>query len=187
MHQPPPTMQRPTRSYSLPTVALVLSIGGLCICISSAVGVILGIISLVRIGREPQLPGRGKAIAAIIIGAVLVPFQLGVLAAIAIPNFIRFQARSKQSECKMALREIYRDQVAYRVDHGRYATRFSELGFQVTPGNRYAYLLSEGEVIPVWGYVIPEGNGSPTSLEEAIKTSRWALIVKLRWGRAEGR
>ena len=149
MHQPPPKMQRPTRSYSLPTVALVLSIGGLCICISSAVGVILGIISLVRIGREPQLPGRGKAIAAIIIGAVLVPFQLGVLAAIAIPNFIRFQARSKQSECKMALREIYRDQVAYRVDHGRYATRFSELGFQVTPGNRYAYLLSEGEVIPV--------------------------------------
>jgi hypothetical protein len=64
---------------------------------------------------------------------------------------------------------------------GKHGTRFCT---QELDGPRE---IAEGEVIPVWGYVIPEGNGSPTSLEEAIKTSRWALIVKLRWGRAEGR
>jgi len=59
------------------------------------------------------------------------------------------QARSKQSECKTTLRALYRDQVNYRVAHGRYAGRFSDLDFQVGPRNRYAYLLSDSEVIPV--------------------------------------
>ena len=140
-------MERPT--YSLPTIALALSIAGACTCISSLVGTVLGIIALARIGREPQLPGRGRAIAAIVIGVGIIPFQLGFLAAIAIPNFVRLQARSKQSECKMVLREIWRDQQTYRAANGRYATRFGDLGLEVHPGNRYAYLLSESEVVPV--------------------------------------
>jgi len=145
--QPPAMVQRPT--YSLPSIALALSIGGLCLCITSLVGIVLGIVSLVRIGREPQLPGRGKAIAAIVIGVGIIPFQLGVLAAIAIPNFVRYQARAKQSECKTTLRALYRDQVNYRAAHGRYASRFTDLEFRVIPGNRYAYLLSASEVVPV--------------------------------------
>ena len=145
--QPLARVERPT--YSLPTIALALSIGGLCICLSSVAGIILGIVSLVRIGKEPQLPGRGQAIAAIVVGVGIIPFQLGVLAAIAIPNFIRFQARSKQVECKVALRTLWRDQQAYRAAHGAYASHFADLRFRVPAGNRYAYLLSESDVVPV--------------------------------------
>ena len=140
-------MERPT--YSLPTIALALSIAGLCLCISSLVGIVLAIIALARIGREPQLPGRGRAIAAIVIGVGIIPLQLGFLTAIAIPNFIRMQARSKQGECKLTLRELWRDQQTYRAANGQYATRFADLHFQVRPGNRYAYLLSESELVPV--------------------------------------
>jgi len=140
-------VERP--AYSLPIVALVLSICGLCTCLSSLAGIILGIVSLFRIKKEPQLPGRGMAIAAIVVGVGIIPIQLGVLAAIAIPSFIRYQARSKQVECKVALRRLWKDQEAYRAANGAYAAHFSDLHFRVPAGNGYAYLLSETDVVPV--------------------------------------
>src|ERR1043165_1121016 len=93
-------------SYSLPIVALVLSIVGLCLCPTAIVGFILGLIAFLRINREPHLPGKGLAIAAMVIPFGLVPI-IGIQAAIAIPNFIKFQARSKQSECKSNLKGLY--------------------------------------------------------------------------------
>jgi len=145
--QPGAVQQRP--SYALPTVALVLSILGLCFCPGSIVAVVLAIVALVRIGKEPQLPGKGLAIAALVIAVGLLPVQAGVLAAIAIPNFIRLQARSKQSECKVNLRNLAAAQVRHRAEHGEYASDFATLGFTVPAGNRYAYLLSENEVLPI--------------------------------------
>ena len=142
------TEQAPKEPYALPGVALALSIGGLCICLSSMLGAILGIVALRRIGREPQLRGRGLAIAAIVVAIAIVPFQLGMVAAIAIPNFIRYQARAKQAECRTKLREIWRAQQTYRAAHGRAATSFDELEVRIPPGNRYAYFLASGELRP---------------------------------------
>jgi len=144
-----PGGQAPKTPYSLPGIALGLSIGGLCICLSSLLGGIFGIVALRRIGREPQLRGRGLAIAAIVVAVGLVPFQLGMLAAIAIPNFIRYQARAKQSECKTNLRAIFRAQQTYQAEHGRAAKQFSELDVSIPPANRYAYLLASGALHPV--------------------------------------
>jgi len=140
------TPQRaPQKPYSLPTIALVLSILGLCTCIGSVVGPILGIIALLRINREPGLAGRGLAIAAIVTPLILLPVQLGL----AVPNFIRFQARSKQSECKANLKALYNAQRQHRSTKGQFATSLEDLGFTVPRGNRYAYLLSETEFIRV--------------------------------------
>ncbi|HEY1907806.1 MAG TPA: DUF4190 domain-containing protein, partial [Myxococcaceae bacterium] len=141
----PSAQQPPQKPYSLPTVALVFSILGLCTCIGSLVGPILAVIALVRINREPGLAGRGLAIAAIVTPLILLPVQLGI----AIPNFIRFQARSKQSECKTNLKALWTAQREHRNAKGQYATSLEELGFTVPRGNRYAYLLSETEFIPV--------------------------------------
>jgi len=154
--RPGETVQRP--AYALPTIALALSIGGLCICLSSVVGAILGIVALLRIRREPRLPGRGRAIAAIVVAVGLLPFQVGMLAAIAIPNFIRYQAVAKQNECKVNLRALSNAQEGYRAAHGRYAGTFAELEFAVPAGNRYAYLLSESAVLPIDArYRLPAG------------------------------
>jgi type II secretory pathway pseudopilin PulG len=135
----------PPKPYSLPTVALILSLLGFCTCIGSIIGPILGIIALLRINREPGLAGRGLAIAAIVVPLILLPIQ----AALAIPSFIRFQARSKQSECKVNLKALAAAQRGFRATKGQYATTFEDLGFTVPRGNRYAYLLSETEFIPV--------------------------------------
>ncbi|HET6983548.1 MAG TPA: DUF4190 domain-containing protein [Myxococcaceae bacterium] len=140
-----PTQRPPQKPYSLPTIALVFSLLGFCTCIGSIVGIILGIIALVRINREPGLAGRGLAIAAIVTPLILFPVQLGL----AIPNFIRFQARSKQSECKANLKALAAAQRQHRNASGQYATTLEELGFTVPRGNRYAYLLSGTEFIPV--------------------------------------
>ncbi|RYZ36388.1 MAG: prepilin-type N-terminal cleavage/methylation domain-containing protein [Myxococcaceae bacterium] len=48
-----------------------------------------------------------------LIELMIVVAIIGILAAIAIPNFIRFQAKSKQSEAKTNLKAIFTAQKAY--------------------------------------------------------------------------
>ena len=66
---------------------------------------------------------------------------IGILAAIAIPNFIRFQARSKQSEVKTSLKAIFTGQKSLFAEKDRYSTAIGEVGFSPERGNRYAYSM----------------------------------------------
>lgn len=63
---------------------------------------------------------------------------IGILAAIAIPNFIRFQARSKQSEAKTNLKAYFTAQKAFYGEKDRYSAS-SEIGFAPEANNRYDY------------------------------------------------
>ena len=72
----------------------------------------------------------------------------GILAGIAIPNFLKFQARSKQTECKVNLKALYAAQQAYFDEKKAYAPELADVGFSPEPGNRYAYLTSlEGRFV----------------------------------------
>ena len=106
------------------------------------VGLILGIVALVRINdRSRELKGKGLAIAAIVVPPASIPV-IGILAAIAIPNFIMFQARAKQTEAKVNLQAIYSDLTAYEAENGgRVPDNFQALGMQLSPNRRYAYFL----------------------------------------------
>ena len=46
---------------------------------------------------------------------------IGILAAIAIPNFIKFQARSKQAECKTVLKAAYTAERAYFTEKNQFS------------------------------------------------------------------
>src|SRR4051794_2253740 len=73
----------------------------------------------------------------------------GILAAIAIPNFIRFQLRSKQGECKANLKAIFTGEKSIFEDSKKYSDSFKEIGFDpMTPNQRYSYFLTETEVLP---------------------------------------
>ena len=76
-----------------------------------------------------------------LIELMIVVAIIGILAAIAIPNFIKFQARSKQSEVKANLKAIYTAQKAYLQEKDRYSGIISEIGFSPERGNRYAYYV----------------------------------------------
>ncbi len=64
---------------------------------------------------------------------------IGILAALAIPNFIKYQARSKQAEAKQSLRSFFMAQRHYFSEGDSYTADLGALGFAPERGNRYAY------------------------------------------------
>lgn len=69
--------------------------------------------------------------------------SLGVIAAIAVPNFLRFQCRAKQSEVRSNLKAIYSAQKSYAAEKGRYGQSFEQLGFQPFGETRYTYCMGQ--------------------------------------------
>ncbi len=64
---------------------------------------------------------------------------LGILAAIAIPNFMRFQAKSKQSEAKTNLGAIGTTAEAWRTENDTYIATVAQLGWAPQGATRYGY------------------------------------------------
>ena len=79
-----------------------------------------------------------------LIELMIVVAIIGILAAIAIPNFMRFQAKSKQSEAKMSLGAIGTTAEAYRAEKDTYNTSFIGLGWSPQGNTRYTYYYSLG-------------------------------------------
>jgi len=55
---------------------------------------------------------------------------IGILSAIAVPNFKKYQAKSKQSEAKINLSALYNVEVGANADYDTYATCIFDLGFE---------------------------------------------------------
>ena len=75
-----------------------------------------------------------------LIELMIVVAIIGILAAIAIPNFIKFQARSKQSEAKANLKGMFTTQKSWFQEHDEYANSVHRIGYSPERGNRYAIL-----------------------------------------------
>jgi type IV pilus assembly protein PilA len=74
-----------------------------------------------------------------LIELMIVVAIIGILAAIAIPNFLRFQAKSKQSEAKTNLGGIFTGQTSYLGEHDRYGS-FAEIAWApIGSSQRYTY------------------------------------------------
>ena len=77
-----------------------------------------------------------------LIELMIVVAILGILAAIAIPNFMRFQAKSKQSEAKSNLGAIGTTAEAFRSENDTYVATWAQLGWAPQGTTRYAYYYS---------------------------------------------
>jgi len=82
-----------------------------------------------------------------LIELMIVVAIIGILAAIAIPNFIKFQARSKQSEAKSNLKAMFTAEKAFKSEKDRYSPYVGEIGFSPERNNRYAYRAKSGGTI----------------------------------------
>ena len=94
-----------------------------------------------------------------LIELMIVVAIIGILAAIAIPDFLKFQARAKQSEAKGNLGAIFTTQVAYFGEYNTYGGRigatagdgdgcFSDLGWGPEGDTLYNYYCgANGEYI----------------------------------------
>jgi type II secretory pathway pseudopilin PulG len=65
---------------------------------------------------------------------------IGILAAIAIPNFVRFQARARQSEVNTNLKSLF---TGLRTQQRKPPNRIAATGFSAERGNRYSYHLDD--------------------------------------------
>jgi type IV pilus assembly protein PilA len=81
-----------------------------------------------------------------LIELMIVVAIIGILAAIAIPNFIKFQARSKQSEAKANLKAMFTAEKAFFQEKDRFSALVGEVGFAPERNNRYAYYVATAAV-----------------------------------------
>jgi prepilin-type N-terminal cleavage/methylation domain-containing protein len=88
-----------------------------------------------------------------LIELMIVVVIIGILAALAIPRFMRSTTKSKQSEAKQLLKQIYTMQHAYRQEFNAYClngvtasaaagANFARLGVDVGLTARYSYAMT---------------------------------------------
>ena len=76
-----------------------------------------------------------------LIELMIVVAIIGIMAAIAIPNFISYMCKSKQSEAKTNLGAISTSQEAYAAETNSYSSSFSTIGFVTKGSPRYTYVI----------------------------------------------
>ncbi len=85
---------------------------------------------------------------------------IGILAAIAVPNFQRFTAKAKQSEAKASLSALYSAERAFQAEWQSFFADFRNVGYQPTGNLRYRHGFSAAGVVCPDGY---QGAGVPAN------------------------
>ena len=80
---------------------------------------------------------------------------IGILASIAIPTFMQYQARARQSEAKTSLGSIFLGERVYFIEAGRYGS-LGEIRYVLTGTNRYTFRSGAAGVVG-------GGNGNVTT------------------------
>jgi type IV pilus assembly protein PilA len=104
-----------------------------------------------------------------LIELMIVVAIIGILAAIAIPNFLRFQAKSKQSEAKTNLGGIFTAQISYFGENSFFGN-FQQIAWAPTGTARYTFWSGpySGALVGTTGYPLTSGTdnaGSPLYAE----------------------
>ncbi len=83
---------------------------------------------------------------------------IGILSAVAIPNFKSYQAKAKTSEAKLQLSALYSAETAFNGDYDTYATCLKDMGYE-QPGKGYYFVGFPAAVVIADGNAVI--NGAP--------------------------
>jgi type IV pilus assembly protein PilA len=78
-----------------------------------------------------------------LIELMIVVAIIGILAALAIPDFMKMMAKSKQSEARTNLSAIYTMQSSYFGTHNTFGNTFGLIGWSPSGQNLYAYYIAD--------------------------------------------
>jgi len=79
-----------------------------------------------------------------LIELMIVVAIIGILAAIAIPNFLKFQAKARQSEAKTNLSSVSTSQIAYFAEKNNWADTFDLIGWSPQGTTKFRYQIGNG-------------------------------------------
>lgn len=96
---------------------------------------------------------------------------IGILAAIAFPNYQRFTARSKQGEAKSNLSALYSAERAFFAEWQGYYARFSIIGYTPSGSLRYRHGFTADNGVP------PVPYQGPTGVAADIDTAGWCAVA----------
>ncbi len=116
----------PRQGYAI--TSLVLGIVGLptlgLVGIGALVGIVFGVVALVKANEAPaEYGGKAKAIAGIalcVLSVVVMPFVLGIVAAIAIPTVLRARVSANENAAIAEVRTVAAAEAAYQAANGGY-------------------------------------------------------------------
>ena len=85
---------------------------------------------------------------------------IGILAAIGIPQYSKFQARARQSEAKSSLSALYQAEQSFLGEWNVYTVDLKNAGFGVQ-GQNLRYITGFGTCAASGGYAAAQTNGAP--------------------------
>lgn len=71
---------------------------------------------------------------------------IGILSAIAVPNFKKYQAKAKQSEAKIQLAALYTAEIGSQADYNTYASCLGVIGYEQPPSGYYLVGFAAGKL-----------------------------------------
>jgi len=101
-----------------------------------------------------------------LIELMIVVAIIGILAAIAIPNFMTYQAKARQSEAKVGLGGIFTTATSYFAENGSFTATSSALGYAPAGSPKYSFLYNGTINTGATSTQCPAGswvNGSPST------------------------
>ena len=110
---------------------------------------------------------------------------IGVLAAIGIPQYSKFQAKARQSEAKLSLAALFTAEESFRQEWNQFSVSLVNIGFSVQ-GSRLRYITGFPAGTPCTDYVTTGGAPAETtavthtwSNGTAVNTSSasWAVTI----------
>ncbi len=110
-----------------------------------------------------------------LIELMIVVAIIGILAAIAIPNFMNYQCKAKQSEAKSNLGTIRTNQEAYRAEHDTYSTSMAGIGFTISGDKRYTYTATLGGTTAFTGTAAAPAGSVGTTIDQWTITNNGTL------------
>ncbi len=81
-----------------------------------------------------------------LIELMIVVAIIGILAALAIPDFMKMMCKAKQSEAKTNLAAVFTNQELYHGDNNTYSDQFGRIGFDTEGENIYTYWIGANSI-----------------------------------------